>query len=64
MDDEDFEPTAPPSLTVLANESLDALSLDELESRVARLEVEIASARSAIDAKRQSLSDADSFFRN
>lgn len=42
---------------------LDALSVEELDERIALLEAEIARLRLAIDAKRKSKSDADSFFK-
>jgi uncharacterized small protein (DUF1192 family) len=42
---------------------LDALSVEELDERIALLEAEIARLRLAIDAKRKSKSEADSFFK-
>lgn len=49
---------------ISVGESLDLLSVSELEHRVQALEAEIARVKAAIDAKRASKSAADAFFRN
>ena len=45
-------------------ESLDLLSVSELEQRVEALESEIARTRAAIAAKKDSRSAADAFFKS
>jgi uncharacterized small protein (DUF1192 family) len=42
---------------------LDALSVEELEARIALLQEEIARLGAAIEAKRKTRSEADSVFR-
>jgi uncharacterized small protein (DUF1192 family) len=42
---------------------LDALSVEELEARIALLNEEIARLSAAIDAKRKTRSEADAVFR-
>jgi uncharacterized small protein (DUF1192 family) len=44
-------------------EDLSAMSEFELEERIARLEAEIARSRAAIDARRDTRSVADAFFK-
>ncbi|MFQ5533600.1 MAG: DUF1192 domain-containing protein [Sphingomonadales bacterium] len=63
MGDDNFEPAAPFTLKMLAGESLDALSIDDLEQRVVALEAEIARVRIAIEAKRKSRFVAEDFFK-
>ena len=62
MDDDDFKPLAQSPLGLLAAESLDALSRDELAARIARLEAEIGRARAAIDEKSRGREAAEKFF--
>lgn len=51
-------------LSVTVGESLDLLSVSELEQRVEALEAEIARVKAAITAKKASKNAADAFFRN
>ncbi len=62
MSFEDLPQKKPLGMTV--GESLDLLSVSELEQRVQALEAEIVRVKAAIDAKRASKSAADAFFRN
>ena len=50
------------TLTALAREDLDLLSVEELGERVEALEAEIARARAAIDGKSSRKSAADALF--
>jgi len=52
-----------PKPPVAAGDDLSTLSLAELEERIAALEAETARTRAALEAKRDSRSAADSFFR-
>ena len=49
---------------VMLGETLDLLSVSELEQRVADLEAEIARVKAAIGAKQASKNAADAFFRS
>jgi len=49
---------------VMLGESLDLLSVAELEHRVTALEQEIARVKQAIQSKRASKDAADAFFRS
>ena len=57
------DPPKKPS-TVTVGESLDLLSVSELEQRVQNLESEIERTKAAIQSKRASKSAADAFFRS
>jgi uncharacterized small protein (DUF1192 family) len=48
---------------IVLGEDISAFSAHELESRIARLEEEIARAREAIKARHATKSAAESFFR-
>ncbi|MBM3570417.1 MAG: DUF1192 domain-containing protein [Alphaproteobacteria bacterium] len=56
-DDLDPKPKAPKPV------SLDLLSVDELEARIAQLEAEIGRCREAIGRKRSARGAADTFFK-
>lgn len=60
--DEDPDRPAPKPKHSLG-EPLDALSVDELRSRIALLETEIARLEAEIGAKQASRSAADAFFK-
>ena len=55
-------PRKPVGITL--GESLDLLSVSELEHRVQALEAEIERVKAAIQSKRASKSTADAFFRS
>jgi uncharacterized small protein (DUF1192 family) len=59
---EDLQPRKKPADIVLG-EDIAALSAHELESRIARLEEEIARCRAAIAARHATRSAAESFFK-
>ena len=59
-----FEDLPQKKPAIAVGESLDLLSVSELEQRVEALESEIARTRAAIAAKRDSRSAADAFFRS
>jgi len=64
MDLEELFPSKPDDpLTQLTRQDLDPLSLDELETRIALLEGEIARARAKIDAAVRFRASADEIFR-
>ncbi|MBI2718249.1 MAG: DUF1192 domain-containing protein [Rhizobiales bacterium] len=60
--DIDEPPKKPPGMVI--GESLDLLSLAELEQRIEALESEIARIRAAVANKRSSKTAADAFFRS
>ncbi len=60
MDLEDPRKTLP---DIVLGEDISALSAHELESRIARLEDEIARCREAIKARHATKSAAESFFK-
>lgn len=51
-------------LGITVGESLDLLSMSELEQRVEALEAETSRVKAAITAKKASKNAADAFFRN
>ncbi len=60
----DFEDDRPkPKLAHVIGEMLDAISLEELEQRIAILDQEIGRIRAEIVRKTSSKSAADAFFR-
>jgi uncharacterized small protein (DUF1192 family) len=61
-DSEDLQPRKKPADVVLG-EDISALSAHELESRIARLDAEIARCRAAIAARHATKSAAESFFK-
>ena len=64
MSPEELEPRPQrgATLTALAREDLDLLSVEELGERVEALEAEIARARAAMDGKSSRKSAADALF--
>ena len=62
VDPEDLQPRKKLP-DILLGEDISALSAHELESRIARLEEEIARAREAIKARHVTKSAAESFFK-
>ncbi|HEY8595510.1 MAG TPA: DUF1192 domain-containing protein [Devosiaceae bacterium] len=52
-----------PKATHVLGETLDALSIDELEERIAALEAEIGRLRAAIGHKSATRSAAEGFFK-
>lgn len=65
MDLDDLQPRRKPddALAALARQDLDPLSVDELESRIAALEAEIARTRAKLEGARSFRSVADSLFK-
>lgn len=61
MDPDDL-PAKTPDLVI--GENLDAISIGELQQRIAALEAEIARIRAEIARKQASRSAADAFFRS
>jgi len=61
MDPDDL-PAKKPDLVI--GETLDAISIAELQQRIAALEAEIARIRAEIARKQASRSAADAFFRS
>lgn len=59
-----FEDLPKKPAAVTLGESLDLLSVAELEQRVTELEQEIARVKQAIQSKRASKHAADAFFRS
>lgn len=59
-----FEDLPKKSAGVMLGESLDLLSVSELEQRVADLESEIRRVKEAITSKQASKNAADAFFRS
>jgi len=59
-----FEDLPKKSAGVMLGESLDLLSVSELEQRVANLESEIRRVKEAITSKQASKNAADAFFRS
>ena len=59
-----FEDLPKKPAAVTLGESLDLLSVAELEHRVTELEQEIARVKQAIQTKRASKNAADAFFRS
>ena len=59
-----FEDLPKKPAAVTLGESLDLLSVAELEQRVSQLESEIQRVKAAISAKQASKSAADAFFRS
>ncbi len=62
IDPEELEPRKKPA-GIVPGEDLSALSEFELNDRIALLESEIARARAAIAARKNTRSAADSFFK-
>ena len=65
MDVDDLLPRRKPddTLTALARQDLDPLSVDELAERIAALEAEIARTRAKLDGARSFRSAADALFK-
>lgn len=59
-----FEDLPKKSVGLMLGESLDLLSVSELEQRVADLESEIRRVKEAITSKQASKNAADAFFRS
>lgn len=60
MNDDDKVKKLPPHEVGMP---IDAMSVDELETRIGLLEMEIGRLRAAIDARRHSKAAADSLFK-
>jgi uncharacterized small protein (DUF1192 family) len=62
MDLDDLQPRKKPP-TIVLGEDISALSAHELESRIARLEEEVARCREAIKLRHATRSAAEGFFK-
>jgi uncharacterized small protein (DUF1192 family) len=62
MDLDDLQPRKKPP-SILLGEDISALSAHELESRIARLEEEVARCREAIKSRHATRSAAEGFFK-
>jgi uncharacterized small protein (DUF1192 family) len=63
MDDDDRPRPRSDAAALLANESLDSYSRDELDARIAQLEAEIARVRAHRDKAAAHRQAAEAFFR-
>jgi uncharacterized small protein (DUF1192 family) len=64
MDSDDVEPRRKKLPDIALGEDISALSAHELETRIVRLEEEIARLREAIKARGATRSAAESFFKH
>ena len=62
IDLDELEPRKP-KLDIVVGEDLSALSVHELEKRIAALEAEIARAKTALLSRASTKSAADAFFK-
>ncbi len=60
----DLDDLPKPKPSMVIGESLESISLAELEQRIKALEAEIARVRDEINRKQASKSAADAFFKN
>jgi len=63
MDSDDLEPRRKKLPDIVLGEDISALSANELEARIVRLEEEIARLREAIRARGATRSAAETFFK-
>jgi len=63
MDDDFFSSKPDDPLVLLAKQDLDPLSQDELEERIAALELEIARIRTHMDQAARHRASADALFK-
>ncbi len=63
MDSDDLEPRKKKMPDIVLGEDISALSAHELESRIARLEEEIARCRKAIGERGATRAAAENFFK-